>query len=181
MAWIESHQSLSRHRKTLRAAALLKCDRHKLIGHLHELWWWGLDNVTSDGALGETLDGEIAGGAEWDGDAAAFVAALTEAGFIDATPEGRFVHDWYEFAGRHTERRIREAARGAARAVRKRRELRRRVIARDGLVCGICGGGVEPGDVHLDHIVPFSHGGPTTAENLRVTHRLCNLKRGNRA
>lgn len=45
MAWIESHQTLSRHRKTLRAAALLHVDRHKMIGHLHELWWWALDNV----------------------------------------------------------------------------------------------------------------------------------------
>ena len=53
MAWIESHQSLSRHRKTLAVVAELKVDRHKLIGHLHELWWWALDNATAEGALGQ--------------------------------------------------------------------------------------------------------------------------------
>lgn len=105
MAWIESHQSLSRHRKTLRVVALLKCDRHKVIGHLHQLWWWALDNVSADGALNGTLDGEIAGGAEWDGDGEAFVAALVNAGFIDTTPEGRYIHDWYGFAGKLLDQR----------------------------------------------------------------------------
>jgi hypothetical protein len=105
VAWIESHQSLSRHRKTLRAAALLGIDRHKLIGHLHELWWWALDNVPSNGALNGTLDAEIEGGAEWDGAPGAFVEALTGAGFIDVEDDGRFIHAWYEFAGKFLTRR----------------------------------------------------------------------------
>jgi hypothetical protein len=113
VAWIESHQSLSRHRKTLRAAALLRTDRHKLIGHLHELWWWALDNVPSDGFLNGTLDAEIEGGAEWDGEPGAFVEALTGAGFIDVRDDGRFIHDWYEFAGklltRREDNRVRQA------------------------------------------------------------------------
>ncbi len=37
MSWIESHQSLSRHRKTMRAAAVLKADRHKLIDGMERL------------------------------------------------------------------------------------------------------------------------------------------------
>ena len=56
--------------------------------------------------------------------------------------------------------------------------LRAAVIARDGYVCGICGGEVEPADVHLDHIRPYSKGGPTTMANLRVTHSVCNIKKG---
>lgn len=56
--------------------------------------------------------------------------------------------------------------------------LRDLVIVRDGFTCGICGGPVDPNDVHLDHIVPHSKGGPTTAKNLRVTHSRCNLRRG---
>lgn len=56
--------------------------------------------------------------------------------------------------------------------------LRARVIERDGLVCGICLGAVEPADVHLDHIKPFSKGGPTTFANLRVTHSVCNMRKG---
>lgn len=58
--------------------------------------------------------------------------------------------------------------------------MRRAVIERDGLVCKLCQLAVDAGDVHLDHIVPFSLGGPTTVDNLRVTHAVCNLRRGNR-
>jgi len=58
--------------------------------------------------------------------------------------------------------------------------LRAAVIARDGLVCGICSGEVEAADVHLDHIKPFSKGGPTTFGNLRVTHSRCNMSKGAR-
>ncbi len=58
--------------------------------------------------------------------------------------------------------------------------LRAAVIARDGLVCGICADPVEVSDVHLDHVRPFSHGGPTTLGNLRVAHSRCNLVRGAR-
>jgi 5-methylcytosine-specific restriction endonuclease McrA len=58
------------------------------------------------------------------------------------------------------------------------RRIREEVLARDGLICGICRGAVEAADVHLDHIEPWSRGGPSTLENLRVTHSLCNIRRG---
>lgn len=58
--------------------------------------------------------------------------------------------------------------------------MRRAVIERDGYFCGICRGGVDPSDVHLDHITPWSAGGPTTPGNLRVTHATCNIKKGAR-
>jgi len=56
--------------------------------------------------------------------------------------------------------------------------LRRFVIKRDGLVCGICSGAVERSDVHIDHIEPLARGGSTVAGNLRVTHSRCNLRKG---
>lgn len=56
--------------------------------------------------------------------------------------------------------------------------MRAAVIERDGYVCGICSGEVEPADVHLDHIRPFSRGGLTVPGNLRVTHSVCNMRRG---
>lgn len=67
----------------------------------------------------------------------------------------------------------------------KRREkipafLRQRVIERDGYVCGLCGGDVEPHDVHLDHIHPYSLGGKDTYDNLQVAHSRCNIRKGNR-
>ncbi len=58
--------------------------------------------------------------------------------------------------------------------------LRALVIERDGLICGICLNGVDPTDVHLDHVKPFSKGGPTTYGNLRVTHSRCNMSKGAR-
>jgi 5-methylcytosine-specific restriction endonuclease McrA len=57
---------------------------------------------------------------------------------------------------------------------------RRAVIRRDGYVCGICGGDVEPGDVDIDHIKPFSKGGSDHLDNLRVSHSSCNRRRGAR-
>ena len=56
--------------------------------------------------------------------------------------------------------------------------LRRVVIDRDGYVCGLCGGDVEPADVHIDHILPVAHGGSEVVHNLQVTHSRCNLRKG---
>ena len=61
------------------------------------------------------------------------------------------------------------------------RWMRRAVMLRDGLLCQICLLPVDASDVHLDHLIPFSLGGPTTVPNLRVTHSSCNVHRGNRA
>lgn len=57
---------------------------------------------------------------------------------------------------------------------------RKAVIERDGYVCGLCGGEVEPSDVHIDHIVPRSRGGPDAIENLQVAHSRCNIRKGAR-
>ena len=56
--------------------------------------------------------------------------------------------------------------------------LRLAVIARDGYVCQLCLGEVEPADVHIDHIKPYSKGGRHVLGNLQVTHSLCNLRKG---
>lgn len=58
--------------------------------------------------------------------------------------------------------------------------LRRAVIERDGGVCGLCGGDVDPGDIHIDHILPVSLGGQDLMENLQVAHSKCNIRKGNR-
>ena len=61
------------------------------------------------------------------------------------------------------------------------------VYERDGWVCGICGGSVNPESVYpdplspsLDHIEPLSLGGAHTYANVRLTHLRCNVARGNR-
>ena len=52
------------------------------------------------------------------------------------------------------------------------------VLERDWPNCQICGGLIALGEQHLDHIKPFSMGGEDTVENLRLTHDLCNMRRG---
>lgn len=127
MAWIESHQSLSRHRKTLKTAGRLSVDRHKLIGHLHELWWWALDNVGVDGRLTGMSPVEIGLAAQWDGDPEEFVEALIYGGFIDRDGDELVLHDWYDYAGKLMEQRAKERERS-----RKRRaEQRRRPLEKD--------------------------------------------------
>lgn len=121
MAWIESHQSLSRHKKTLKAAARLSLDRHTLIGHLMELWWWGIDNVPSNGFMGDVTDEEIAFAADWNGDASQFVEALIVAGFIDDSAEGRVLHDWFDYAGKLLDKREKDALRKREKQEEKKR------------------------------------------------------------
>lgn len=57
----------------------------------------------------------------------------------------------------------------------------KKLIARDGATCAICGlacdcGGDFRGDLYpsIDHIVPLAKGGGHTWDNVQVAHRLCN-------
>ena len=106
MAWIESHQSLATHRKLLRLMTLLDVDRPTAIGHLHLLWWWGLDNVPTSGSLKGIRAPEIAHVVDWQGDATILQDALISSGFIDNnTKHGKSraylqIHEWPEYAGK---------------------------------------------------------------------------------
>ena len=56
--------------------------------------------------------------------------------------------------------------------------LRRRVLERDGLYCVYCDEDLRDAEIHMDHVIPESKGGPTTYDNLQVTCRKCNLAKG---
>lgn len=58
------------------------------------------------------------------------------------------------------------------------KNLRRMVIERDGLRCVYCDDDLTGAEVHLDHVIPESRGGPTNYENLQVTCRKCNITKG---
>ena len=58
------------------------------------------------------------------------------------------------------------------------RNLRQRVIERDGLRCVYCDEDLSDAEIHMDHVIPESHGGETTYNNLQVTCRKCNLAKG---
>lgn len=97
MAWIESHQSLATHRKTKRLARNLRMNRPKVIGHLHLIWWWCLDNAP-DGNLANIDHADIAEAAMWEKDPEILFSALVDAEFIDA--DTYCLHDWYDYAGK---------------------------------------------------------------------------------
>jgi 5-methylcytosine-specific restriction endonuclease McrA len=56
--------------------------------------------------------------------------------------------------------------------------LRKTIIDRDGLHCVYCDEDLHDKEIHLDHIIPESRGGPTTMNNLQVTCRKCNTSKG---
>jgi hypothetical protein len=132
MAYIQSHQSLGHHRKTLRMVDMLRVNRVKLIGHLHELFWWGLDNADSQGVLGRIAAVDIADAACWPTkDAERFVRALLECGganhpgFLEQRSEvGYVLHDWYDYAGKFSDKReLRKESNRRAQAARRERLL----------------------------------------------------------
>ncbi len=58
------------------------------------------------------------------------------------------------------------------------KNLRQRVIERDGLHCVYCDEDLHDQEIHMDHVIPESLGGETTYNNLQVTCRKCNLAKG---
>ena len=102
MAWIESHQSLRTHRKTMKLKRLLGIREHEVVGYLHILWWWALDNAP-DGNL-EGLDSkDLADVIGYRGDPEKLSSSLVAAGFMDAAPLS--LHDWGDYAGKLIDRR----------------------------------------------------------------------------
>lgn len=51
---------------------------------------------------------------------------------------------------------------------------------RDQGVCAYCGRALTLAEASIDHIIPHSHGGPATWENLVTACRRCNEKKANR-
>jgi len=55
------------------------------------------------------------------------------------------------------------------------------ILLRDGMVCHICTEPIESmTDLHFDHVIPLSKGGPHIAENIRPSHAQCNMHKGSR-
>lgn len=132
MSWIESHQSMLRHRKTTRAAQLLRMDRYKFIGHMHALWWWGLDNAGPEGQLpGVTADEITEAAGIKVTQTTAFVGALEDVGFLEITENGYVLHDWWDYAGKLAQKREadREKNRRNQQAWRDRNRLRNPVTS----------------------------------------------------
>lgn len=59
------------------------------------------------------------------------------------------------------------------------RDVMLKVVRRDGQICQRCYQPVPDDQVEFDHIIPFSKGGSSTTENLRLCCRSCNRQKTN--
>lgn len=111
MAWIEAHQGLANHIKTIKLRKLLKIKKIEAVGILFMFWWWSLDNAP-DGDISSLDDSDISEIVEYKSKSGVSVlAALIESGFVD---ENKHIHDWHEYAGKLIDKRKTDAERKKA-------------------------------------------------------------------
>ena len=102
MTWVEFHDTLAKHPKTLAASEALHISRPTLCGHLAIAWAWAIDHKEDGGPMTPT---ELAMAAEWPKAPQRFTSALITAGFVDERDGGLWFHDWEDYAGRMVRKR----------------------------------------------------------------------------
>ena len=160
--WIESHQNLRNHPKTIELAAELNLKQHCVIGHLHCMWWWALD-YAPDGDLTAFSDRVIAYAAEYEGKPEVFVNALIKSGFLEEYDGNIYIHDWADYsAGRlkAAEKKEKDKENNRERQRRFREKQKGECSGNDGITDDVTG---SNGDV------TGSNGG-VTDEKRAVTH-----------
>jgi hypothetical protein len=60
------------------------------------------------------------------------------------------------------------------------RPVQFRVLKRENQVCRSCGMPVADNDIHFDHIIPWSKGGPTEENNIQLLCGTCNRKKSDK-
>ena len=105
--WIELHQEMPRHPKTLALAQALKVSRREAVGILIDLWTWGLSCADEDGSLKSISDEGIALALDLPAKkAAAQVKALVSCGWLDLLEDGTYrLHDWPDYTSKLSEKR----------------------------------------------------------------------------
>lgn len=95
-----------------------------------------------------------------------------------------FSKDYVEFSKEIVNKRLRpvaaetEQSRGRLFTERQRSTIVLRELLSNPIRCGICTGILDPTmAVQLDHVVPYSQGGPTSVDNGRLAHPFCNNQR----
>lgn len=104
--WIELHQEMPRHPKTLALAQALKISRREAVGLLIDLWTWGLNCADETGHLRGITNEGIAMALDWSGrQAAKLVNALVDCGWIDGENGNYSLHDWADYTSRLSDKR----------------------------------------------------------------------------
>jgi len=106
MAWMELHQTMPRHPKTLKLARLLGVKRREACGILIDLWTWALDVSDTNGRLDGIISEDIADAldyprkkGEW------LVSALVDATLFDVDGDTYILHNWNQYAGKLNDKR----------------------------------------------------------------------------
>lgn len=116
MAWIESHQALGHHPKTIKLADALGVNILTAVGLIHFLWWWALD-YAPQGIVKRVDQPAAARSCLWTKKWQQFWAGLVEAGFVELANDGSedlVLHDWMDYAGKLMDRRAANAERTRA-------------------------------------------------------------------
>ena len=124
MAWFETHDTMARHPKTLKLARLLGVDRRYAVGLLHDLFSWGLYAADKDGLLQGLTEADIAQAMDYPlKKAGVLSSALVDAGYLDVSPDGYAIHDWYDYAGKLYDSREKNKAKNQRYRDRKKAAL----------------------------------------------------------
>lgn len=103
MAWIELHEYVWNHPKTVMLSHLLGISKTYAVAHMAKLWTWCI-RYAPDGRLHNNSVGIpseiLAESADYNGNAQNFVEALIKSGYVDQTDEGLVIHDWHQYAGK---------------------------------------------------------------------------------
>lgn len=105
--WIEFHDSVSEHEKTIALAQELGITRYAAGGLLAFLWSWAVTHAEMDGSIEDYTHIAISKRCHWDGEPAMLIAALQKTGFLD----GMKIHNWARYAGKLIERRKKDRLR----------------------------------------------------------------------
>lgn len=101
MAWLESHQQLERHPKTMRLMYAMGWDIDTTIGKLHRFWWWVLD-FAPNGDLSKYSPELIGQSIGLSADISrTFMDKLADIKFVDRGEGVLRVHNWLRYAGRY--------------------------------------------------------------------------------
>ena len=153
-AWIELHQSLPSHRKTLRLQSLLKLRTPQAVGHLCLLWLWALDNAPQ-GDLSALSPRELATVCGYSpAKAQLWLDALVEAGFLDREGQTLRIHDWDDYAGQIVYERIKNRERKR----RYREQIRKTGSKKDSDDLEAVPGTVPKGNGTVPECVPGTNG-----------------------
>lgn len=104
MAWIESHDDIWEHHKTIRLCRQLGIAEPQAVGHLISLWHFVLRNAWETADLSPWGDDGIERAARWNGADGELVKALRDTGWLD----GNVAHGWLERAGQLVFDRLRK-------------------------------------------------------------------------